>query len=195
MSNLNGPWSVFNHCCFSLDIALLLKSKFKYRIDQIDCRSSFINSGQKRIKMELPTLNLPIANNIVVSKAGSTGRKRRIIIMTTLHCQDVRSCLSPPRAFCDVWVWEDTERGPGPEQSQDVSELRPVFGISPRSSSPSRPPALQHDEYKNWWVIDKTGPVEDRGFILHINYRAIFHYSQPLSFWQHWISGAFLVLW
>ena len=69
----------------------------------------------------------------------------------------------------------------GPEQSQDVSELRPVFGISPRSSSPSRPSALQHDEYKNWWVIDKTGPVEDRGFILHINYRAIFHYSQPLS--------------
>ena len=73
------------------------------------------------------------------------------------------------------------ERGPGPEQSQDVSELRPVFGISPRSSSPNRPPSLQHDEYKNWWVIDKTGPVEDRGFILHINYRAIFHYSQPLS--------------
>ena len=37
-------------------------------------------SGQK-IEMELPTLNLPIANNIVVSKAGRAGAGRGELLL------------------------------------------------------------------------------------------------------------------
>ena len=60
------------------------------------------------------------------------------------------------------------------------------------------PPSLQHDEYKNCWVIDKTGPAEpcearteDLFCISIISPSSI---TLSLSFWQHWISGAFLVL-
>ena len=76
---------------------------------------------------------------------------------------------------------EKTRRGPWPGAISRCFRTETSIRHQSPLIFPKPPPALQHDEYKNWWVIDKTGPVEDRGFILHINYRAIFHYSQPLS--------------
>ena len=54
------------------------------------------------MEMELPTF-LPIANNIVVSKAGrGQGQEEENYCYDNIACPDVRFGFSPPRAFCDV---------------------------------------------------------------------------------------------
>ena len=126
-------------------------------------------------------LNCPITN-IVVSEASSS--RRRIILWQHWLVSALVSASPPPCIIPIVRVLRHRDV-PGAVAVSAISRcFRTETSIQHQSPLilPTHPPSLQHDKYingnwENGMVIDKPGPAEDRGFILHINYLAIFHYS------------------